>query len=49
MFWLVLRIDEGDNGGFEEGEFVADQEDQQEHFVEQGKLVSKLAPFMHCI
>jgi len=41
---LVLRLDEGDIGGIEEGEFVAEQEDQQDHFVEQGKLFLKLAP-----
>ena len=41
---LVLRLDEGNTGELEEGEFVAEQEDQQDHFVEQGKLLSKLAP-----
>mgnify|MGYP006263922453 CR=1 FL=1 len=45
---LVLRLDEGDIGGLEEGEFVAEQEDQQEQFVEQGKLLSKLA-YPSCI
>ena len=41
---LVLRLDEGDIGGLEEGEFIAEQENQQEHFEEQGKLLSKPAP-----
>ena len=41
---LVLRLDEGNTGELEEGEFVAEQEDQQDHFVEQGKLFFKPAP-----
>ena len=40
---LVFRLDEGDIGGIEEEGFVAEQEYQQEHFEEQGKLSLKLA------
>ena len=41
---FVYQLDENAVGFIEEGEFVESEDQDQGHFVEQGKLLSELAP-----
>ena len=46
---LSVKLDENAVGFIEEGEFVESADQDQDHFAEQGKLLSELAPKYICI
>ena len=46
---VVYQLDENVVGYIEEGEFAEFEEQEQDHFAKQGKLLPELAPKYICI
>ena len=49
LFCLFKRLDENTAGFIEEGDSVEFEDQDQDHFAQQGKLLPELAPIYICI